>query len=258
MFRKIAQSRTADSVVEQIEALILDGVLRPGDRLPAERELADRFGISRPVLRAALKRLQDLGLVVSRQGGGTFVADIIGTVFRAPMAELIRRTPRATADYLEFRRDIEATAAGYAADRATDADLAILSGLISEMEAAHGQGDPDRESMLDVKFHTAITEAAHNIVLLHMMRSCYRLMANGVIHNRARLYGRADWRARLLEQHRSITTAIAAGDRDGAVACAHEHVDFISRALDEVDAIDTRSAVADRRLKHLQRIGIGR
>ncbi len=257
MFRKIMQARTADSVVRQIEGLILDGVLRPGDRLPGEREMAGQFDVSRPVLRAALKVLQDAGLIVSRQGGGTFVADVIGTVFQAPMAELIRRTPRATADYMEFRRDIEGLAASHAAERAADADLAILDRLIADMDEAHAAGDPDRESVLDVGFHTAIVEAAHNNVLLHMMRSCYRLMADGVIHNRERLYRRDEWRLRLLDQHHAIASAIAARDKDGAAAAARLHVDFIERALGEVSMTDDRAAVSEMRLKHFQRAGFG-
>ncbi|MHA1189405.1 MAG: FadR/GntR family transcriptional regulator [Alphaproteobacteria bacterium] len=257
MFHKIAQPRTADTVIDQIESLVLDGVLRPGDRLPAERDMAGQFDVSRPVLRAALKVLQDNGLVVSRQGEGTFVAHIIGTVFQEPMAELIRRIPRATADYLEFRRDIEGLAAGYAAERATDADLAILDQLIADMDCAHATGDPGRESALDVSFHTAVIEAGHNNVFLHMMRSCYRLMAEGVIHNRARLYGRGEWRGQLLAQHRAIAAAIADRDRDAAVRAAQDHVDFVARALREVAQFDDRVTVSNLRLKHLQRVGFG-
>ena len=99
--------RTADEVVQQIENLILEGVLRVADRLPAERELARQFDVSRPILRDALKLLEQRGLIVTRHGGGTYVADVIGEVFARPVMELIATHRKAAADYLEYRRAVE-------------------------------------------------------------------------------------------------------------------------------------------------------
>ena len=143
MFQKIAHDRSADAVVRQIERLILDGVLRPGDRLPPERELAQSVDVSRPILRAALKELEARGLVRARHGEGTYVADVIGTVFERPMVELVRRHQRAIFDYLEFRRDIEGTAAAYAAERATAADLEVRAAIA----AGSGSSGADPRAM---------------------------------------------------------------------------------------------------------------
>ena len=137
MFRKAPSLRTANAVIQQIEELILNGVLRPGDRLPPERELATEIDVSRPVLREALKLLEDRGLLTSRQGGGTFVADVIGPIFSDPIVALIERHPGATADYLEFRGDIEGIAAAHAAERATESDRKILSDIGAQIEAAY-------------------------------------------------------------------------------------------------------------------------
>ena len=131
----------ADEVVEQIEGLVLEGVLRVGDRLPGERELARQFEVSRPILRDALKRLETRGLLVTRPGGGTHVADVIGQVFARPVLELIATRRKAAADYLEYRREIEGIAADYAARRATTDDLALLDAIVERMEAAHQAGD---------------------------------------------------------------------------------------------------------------------
>ena len=109
VFQKIQHNRTADAVVDQVEELILQGVLRPGDRLPSERDLAKKVDVSRPILRDALKTLEERGLLATRHGGGTFVADVIGTVFSDAVVELVRRHPPAIADYLEYRREIERT-----------------------------------------------------------------------------------------------------------------------------------------------------
>ncbi len=88
-FQPVASRPTADEVARQIELLVLEGVLHPGDRLPGERELAARLAVSRPVLRDALKTLEGRGLIESRHGGGTFVAAIEGTLFASPVIDLI-------------------------------------------------------------------------------------------------------------------------------------------------------------------------
>ena len=187
VFQQIPSRATADEVARQIEMLVLEGVLHPGDKLPGERDLSATLGVSRPILRDALKALEGRGLVESRPGGGTYVAAIEGTIFAAPIVDLIAQSPKAGGDYLEFRREVEGLASAFAAERATAADIAILDRILAAMEAAHAEADPAAESRLDVEFHMAIVEAAHNIVLLHTMRSSYQLMAEGVFHNRDRL-----------------------------------------------------------------------
>lgn len=258
MFHKIAHDRTADSVVAQIEDLVLDGVLRPGDRLPGEREASAELDVSRPILRAALKELEARGLVSARPGEGTYVAGILGTVFREPMVELVRRHPRAIADYLEFRREVEGVAAAFAAERATAGDRAILDRLLAAMEAAHSNGSPSEESRLDVEFHMAIVEAAHNIVLLHTMRSSYQLMAEGVFHNRDRLYAHAPYRQSLLEQHRNIRDAVKRGDAVAARRAAEDHIAFVEKALKAVGQALAREANAARRLQKYERADAAR
>jgi GntR family transcriptional repressor for pyruvate dehydrogenase complex len=184
VFTRIDHSRTADEVVLQVESLILEGVLRVGDRLPGERDLAAQLEVSRPILRNALRALEERGLLTTRHGGGTYVADIVGQVFTPQMVELIAAHPKATADYLEYRRDIEGMAADYAARRATAEDRALLDSVMERMEAANAGDDFDAEARIDVEFHNAIGECAHNIILLHTLRSCYRLLADGVFFSR--------------------------------------------------------------------------
>lgn len=253
IFTRIEHPRTADEVTQQIERLILEGVLGAGDRLPGERELSARFDVSRPVLRSALKALETRGLIESRHGGGTFVADIVGEVFAPPMAELIRSHRKAAADYLEYRREIEAVAAELAAQRATGADRALLAGIIARMQAAHDAADFSAEADADLAFHNAVGECAHNIVLLHTLRACYRLLADDVFTNRSLIFMLPGAREQLLAQHRSISDAICAADPEAARTAARAHIDFVEQATAEAERASEWQRVS--RLRLQQRTG---
>lgn len=240
VFKPIVHVRTAQAVVDRFRGLILDGVLRPGDRLPAERQLAVDLDISRPILRDALAQLESDGLVVVRHGEGTFIADLIGHVFSDPVARIMRASPRGMTDYLEFRRLLEADMAAMAAMRATQADRDMIARVGRAMQGAHDDADPALEAKLDVELHTLIVEAAHNMVFLHVMRACYALLADDVFSNRERLYALPGERDRLLEQHQRLIQSILAGDADAARKAAEDHIDHISAASRHLTASDAR------------------
>jgi GntR family transcriptional repressor for pyruvate dehydrogenase complex len=253
IFSRIEHSRTADEVIDQIETLILEGVLSAGDRLPGERELARQFDVSRPILRDALKSLEARGLLVTRHGGGTHVADIIGEVFSKPVMDLIASQPKAAHDYLEYRREIEGIAAEYAARRATADDLALLDGIMARMDEAYRTGDFEDEAGIDVEFHHAVGECAHNIILLHTLRSCYRLLSEGVFQNRLLIFSLPGAREELLKQHRAIHAAVKAGDPAGARKAAMDHIAYVERSMAEAVRSDDWQRVSRLRLR--QRAG---
>lgn len=249
IFARIEHNRTADEVVHQIEILVIEGILRVGDRLPGERELAKQFDVSRPILREALKVLEGRGLLTTQHGGGTFIADVIGQVFTRPVMELIARHQKATHDYLEYRREMEGITAEFAARRATDADRALLTRIINAMKVAHGKDNFDEEAVIDVEFHNAIGECAHNIILLHTLRSCYRLLSEGVFYNRALIYNLPGARELLLEQHIAIYDAVMAGDAAAGRAAAQAHIDFVSRAMQDAERSGDWERVSQLRLR---------
>lgn len=248
-FRPIEHDRAADTVVRRLEALILEGALRSGDRLPAERDLAKRLDVSRPVLRDALKRLEAAGLVVGRQGEGTFVADLVAPAFAPPLAGLLARDGRAGRDVLEFRRAFEGWAAETAAARATADDRAMLSRLVAAMGEAHAAADGRREAELDVELHMTIAEATHNVVALHVGHALYRLLVDGVFVNRPKLHRMPRARDELLSQHTALAEAILAGDAAAARARAEAHVDAVAADLAELERIDARERASRERLE---------
>jgi GntR family transcriptional regulator, transcriptional repressor for pyruvate dehydrogenase complex len=249
IFSRIEHSRTADEVVQQIEGLILEGVLRVADRLPGERELAKQFEVSRPILRDALKLLETRGLLVTKHGGGTYVADVIGQVFTGPMMELIETHRKAAHDYLEYRRDIEGIAAEYAARRATKDDLALLEAIVERMKAAHKAGDFAEEAATDVEFHHAVGECAHNIILLHTLRSCYRLLSDGVFQNRLLVFEQPGARDALLAQHLAIHDAVRRGKPEAARKAAMDHITYVEQAMANAELAGDWQRVSRLRLK---------
>ncbi|MEO0912134.1 MAG: GntR family transcriptional regulator, partial [Pseudomonadota bacterium] len=203
-FRRIEPERVSSSITRQIEHLILRGVLRPGERLPSERDLAAEMEVSRPSLREALSELEASGLIETRPGSGAFVANVLGSAFAPPLVRLFSTHREALFDYLAFRKDLETLAAERAAREASDTDIEVIHAIFAKMEAAHEKRSSKEEAELDVDFHMAIIEASHNVVMLHMMRSMFELLKEGVFYNRQTLFSLRTTRRDLLEQHRAI------------------------------------------------------
>jgi len=224
--------KISEAMAEHIEKLILEGVLRPGEKLAPERELAEKLEISRPSLREALAMLEQRGLLVSSRSG-TFVAQFLSPLFR-PLATLMQDKPRVTADYFEFRRIQEAHAARFAAMRATDVDRQAIRQCVDRMKKAHRLEDPTQEGDADVDLHLLIYEASHNVVLLHVMRALADLLRNNIFYGRAQLYLREGVRDQLLEQHVALAEAVIAGKSRDAEAAAAEHIRFTFETVEEI------------------------
>ncbi len=253
-FTPIHPEKLSQGVIRQVEELILRGILRPGDRLPAERELAERLGVSRPSLREALAELQTRGLIETRAGAGVFVSDVLGSAFSPALIRLFATHDEAVSDMVAFRRDIEGLAAERAARLGSDADLAVIDSVFRRMEAAQSKsvGDAEQEARLDAEFHLAIIEAGHNVVMLHMMRSIYDLLREGVFYNRQVMFRQRTTRSSLLDQHRAINEALQARDPEAARDAVATHLDYVQAALSDQRQADRNEAVAKRRLSREQ------
>lgn len=249
-FRPVTSEKLSTAVVRQIEELILRGILRAAERLPSERELAMRLGVSRPSLRDAISQLEASGLLSTRPGAGIYVADVLGSAFSPALVDLFARHDEALFDYLSFRRDMEGLAAERAAKLASDTDLAVIDAVFAKMEKAHLTRHAEDEAQLDAQFHMAIFEASHNVVMLHMMRSMYDLLRGGVFYNRQMMFEQRTSRTALLDQHRAINLAIQARDPEAARAAIETHLDYIQAAQNDQQRADRHEAVARKRLDH--------
>ena len=121
--KPVKQAKLSDIILAQLETMILEGSLKPGQKLPAERELAKQFDVSRPSLREAIQKLEAKNLVTRRQGGGTFVSEKVLSGFSDPLFALMANNKESQFDLLEFRHGIEGMSAYYAAMRGTQADF---------------------------------------------------------------------------------------------------------------------------------------
>ncbi|MCZ4353168.1 FCD domain-containing protein [Roseovarius aestuarii] len=253
-FQPVNTEKLSTAVTRQIEQLILRGILRPGERLPPERDLAERLDVSRPSLRAAVADLRAKGLLSTRAGAGIYVADVLGNAFSPALIQLFADHDEAVFDYLAFRRDLEGLAAERAAHLGSDTDLKVVHALMDKMERAHATPtpDPETEARLDAEFHMAIIEASHNVVMLHMMRSMFQLLREGVFYNRQIMFRQRSTRDLLLDQHRAIDAALQARNPEAARNAVAAHLNFVEDALRDQQRAERNEAVAQQRLDHEQ------
>jgi GntR family transcriptional repressor for pyruvate dehydrogenase complex len=176
--------------------------------------------------------LAERGLLLTTRGG-TFVAQFLSPLLK-PLASLLEDNPQATADYFEFRQSMDAQAARYAAMRASELDRNAIQAAINQIKSAHELEDSTQESQADVDFHLSIYEAAHNAVLLHIMRALVELLRSNIFYSRQQLYQRASVREKLLAQHVAIAEAILAGKPKAAEAAAASHVAFTFETVEEI------------------------
>jgi GntR family transcriptional repressor for pyruvate dehydrogenase complex len=250
-FDQVRQRRLSDDIVEQLERMILEGTLRPGGRLPAERTLAEQFGVSRPSLREAIQKLTAKGLLISRQGGGNYVVENLGSTFSDPLLHLLESSSEAQRDLLEFRHTLEASCAYYAAIRATDVDRARLRESFDALQDCYARADEvsrAEEGTADANFHLAIAEASHNAVLLHTIRGLFDLLRRNVVTNIGGMYKqRSETRDMLINQHRELYLAIIEGRADDAREVSSRHLLYVQEVLEEVRQQVQRTARAERR-----------
>ncbi|MGA3249786.1 MAG: FadR/GntR family transcriptional regulator [Paraburkholderia sp.] len=237
--QSFTRKRLSDVVSDQIKRLISDGTLMPGDRLPAERDLATQLGVSRPSLREALIRLEADGYIETSGRGGFTVVDVTAPIISKPLAELLLQNPRTSADILELRQGLESISTVYAAERATAGDLEKIRSAFEELKAGSLSGDRTNLAELDAAFHLAIADSTHNIALAHVMHGIHTLIREGM-RQYHRLIDYDDAKERqLLTQHQAIFDAVMARDAQKARKAAERHLTFVRDLYEEEGAKPT-------------------
>ncbi|MFD5625458.1 FadR/GntR family transcriptional regulator [Streptomyces sp. NPDC127072] len=215
-----SKPRLYEQVLDRLRSYAVEAGLGAGDRLPPERDLAARLGVSRASVKQAIVVLEVQGLVEVRHGGGTYL--VRDTLDAEPVEQLVDRRRRLP-DVLDAREALETKLAALAAERRTDEDVAAIDSALAHMRAEITAGGHGVEG--DRLFHAAVTAAGHSGILAEFMRSIAEQIAESR-HESLRQPGRP---ARSLTQHRAIFDAIVAQQPGRAAAAMRRHVRTVAR-----------------------------
>jgi GntR family transcriptional repressor for pyruvate dehydrogenase complex len=219
IYRTVKTSRLYEQIVQQVEESILKGQLKPGDQLPAERDLALRFGVSRTAVREAVKTLREKGLVEAYSGRGTFVTNGTSQAIRQSLDLMIRINPQeGSANLAELRMVLEPEIAGLAAPRIEDQLLATMREAVVVMDRS--LNEPDAYVEADLDFHLALAEAVGNPLILSLLDSIVGLLRE----QRTRIFDVRGGPERGQFHHKRILAAIEQRDSEAAREAMRAHL----------------------------------
>lgn len=177
---------------------------------------------------------------------------MLASTFPEALIQLFATHDEAVFDFIGFRRDMEGLTCERAARLGSDTDLLVIDTIFKKMETAHLKRDPTDEAQLDAEFHMAIIEASHNVIMLHMLRSMFELLRQGVFYNRQIMFRNRFTRDEILDQHRAMNQAIQARDPEGARAAIGSHMDYVEKAFNDQRRSDKHESIARQRYEHEQ------
>jgi GntR family transcriptional repressor for pyruvate dehydrogenase complex len=223
VYKVVRTSRLYEQIVQQIEDSVLNGSLKPGDQLPAERELAQRLGVSRTAVREAVKALREKGLVEAYSGRGTFITDGTSQAARQSFDLMVKVGQQEGAPpYLaELRLILEPGIAGVAATRVKDEDLSAMRDAVAVMERS--QKDPSAYIEADLDFHLALAEAAANPLILSLIDSIVGLLRE----QRIRIFNVEGGPQRGQFHHKRILEAMERRDPELAREAMRAHLEQV-------------------------------
>jgi GntR family transcriptional repressor for pyruvate dehydrogenase complex len=217
--KPLSRPRLYEQVAEQITGWIDENGLKPGDRLPPERELATRLGVSRATVSQALVALEVIGVVAVRHGDGAVLTE---TRASTKIIDAIRAHATRLPEIIEARDALESKLASLAAQRRSDDDMARIDGALDDMDRDIEEGGRGVEG--DELFHAAITAAAHSSLLSRMMAEISDLILETRIESLSQPGRPRD----SLKAHRKIAEAIRRQDPRAAAEAMHDHVEMVS------------------------------
>jgi GntR family transcriptional repressor for pyruvate dehydrogenase complex len=231
----IDQKTLAELVAQRLVTQISSGALRPGDKLPPERELAEKLGVGRTTVREAFKLLTLGGLLVARRGDGTYVRNEFTSLISRQIEWPVLLSVQEIDNIVEVREALEVKAARLAAVRATPEEIERI-GVFREFLKIEGR-DVERETDLDLQFHRAIADASHNELLSHLMLSLQNILRQYIaIANQM-----TERLETTVAEHRAVYEAIAARDSDAAEQAMMKHLTFgqqgILKAIQGMDEV---------------------
>jgi GntR family transcriptional regulator, transcriptional repressor for pyruvate dehydrogenase complex len=229
LFSAVTPSKIPDVVYKQLVSLIARGYLKPGEKLPSERVMAQELGVSRQSIRESIYRAKTAGLIEVRQGEGTFVISSVKGDLKPPLSLLLEEQAEKVFEFLEIRKPIEAWCAEKASEEATSADLKRMQGILRKMERVKPP-EPAWESA-DLDFHASVAAATHNVIAMHVMEG---LKDSFHAYFRVKKFTTKPERKQvLLRQHKDIFEAIKQKNPKEARKKIMEHLDYVVAMITE-------------------------
>lgn len=219
-------------IVEKIEAFFLNGELKPGDKLPPERELASQFNVSRTSVREALKTLEMNGIIEIRQGGGSFIKTSEVQVLSDELSTtVVQAEGNLVYEMLELRRALEVEAASLAAQRATSEDLEKIRQALEQLAVSSKEVEAGIQA--DLHFHLQIVQATHNTLLINLVQTLTEHMEDTIRATRGHRFMDPSRYEDTFNEHKDIYVAIASGNVSEAKRLMEEHISRIRKELSE-------------------------
>jgi GntR family transcriptional repressor for pyruvate dehydrogenase complex len=231
MFRNVGvQGGLVDRVVDEIQRVIVSGQLKPGMKLLPERELAEELGVSRTVIREAVRILVAKGLLETKPGVGTIVRQVTSDQIVEPLSLLLRAQEEdiSIAHLHQVRRMLEVEIAGLAALQATEEDITKLEEILAKLESV--TDIPESFAAKDADYHRELARTTHNPLLIILLDSIRDLMQEV----RLLVTRHPDLREKVMPDHRRILERVAARDPEGARQAMEEHLDHALRFQEEL------------------------
>lgn len=225
MFKPIKKAKVYEEIVAKIKDMVEKGRFKAGDQLPVERELAEVFRVSRSSVREALRSLESQGFIESRQGDGTYIANLPVESLVRPLASVILTEKDDQMELFEMRRMIEPDLAYLAAERATEEEIAMMEKVLALQEEQIDRGDFSTD--VDRNFHYIMARAAKNKVILRIADNIMDLLAESREQN-LQVEERPQ---KSILRHREVLEAIRARDPERAEKCMLEHLMDIEISL---------------------------
>jgi GntR family transcriptional repressor for pyruvate dehydrogenase complex len=222
VYKLVRTSRLYEQIVQQIEESIVKGTLKPGDQLPAERELAQKFGVSRTAVREAVKALREKGLVEAYSGRGTFITDGTTQAVRQSLDLMVKiGQAEGSTHVAELRAILEPEIAALAATRIEESELATMREAVAVMDRA--EQDPEAYIEADLDFHLALAEAAENPLILSLLDSIVGLLRE----QRLRIFLVPGGPERGQIHHKKILDAVERRDAHAARQAMRDHLEQV-------------------------------
>jgi GntR family transcriptional regulator, transcriptional repressor for pyruvate dehydrogenase complex len=218
----IKKTRIAEEVADRIRVLMLDGTFPPGEPLPSERHLAERFGVSRGSIRDALRTLETIGLLETRHGQGTFPHELSVDRLVAPLASVMAYRSDLQEELLDVRRMFEPAVARVAALRAKDEDLADLLRILDTQRQKLKTGQS--AIVEDTAFHAILARSTRNRVVMSIMATLNDLL----VESRTQSLRQKGRPARSVDGHEAVVAALRRRDAEGASQAMYNHIDQIA------------------------------